>query len=372
VRSWPIAVAKTLIALAACSAKGDSPIFADTKIGTVPAAVIAANILASGGVADAQDRVNWATGAAFQQQLAEPGDILWAGNPLRQAIESLSRARKVAILIDRRVDPSQKLDISLNGVPLESALQTIAQRRGLGVSRLGSVLYLGPPSAAEHLGAIAATLEKDIRHLPLAVKRKYHQTKAFAWEDLAAPRDLLAQLAREAGLEIAGLERVPHDLWAAADLPPMPLTDRLALIAVQFDLAFKVADRGQRIELVPLSREMQRRPSSDRGVAGSRSAPKPAVTAKAEPPASLDQTRIDKIVVQEKPLGPVLKQLADRLGLELKIDQQAIAAAGISLDQRVSVHIENATVDELIGQLLKSTRLTFHRRGRVVEIVPAE
>ena len=74
----------------------------------------------------------------------------------------------------------------------------------------------------------------------------------------------------------------------------------------------------------------------------------------------------------EKPLGPVLKQLANRLDFELRIDEQAIAAAGISLDQRVSVHIENATVDELLRQLLKSTRLTFHRRGRIVEIVPAE
>ena len=74
----------------------------------------------------------------------------------------------------------------------------------------------------------------------------------------------------------------------------------------------------------------------------------------------------------EKPLGPVLKRLADRLGLELRIDESAIRAAGISMDQRVSVHIENATVDELFHQLLKSTGLTFHRRGRVVEIVPAE
>jgi hypothetical protein len=147
----------------------------------------------------------------------------------------------------------------------------------------------------------------------------------------------------------------------------MPLTDRLALIAVQFDLALKVADRGGRVELAPLT-EAIRRP----GVAGLRSRPKPTKTAKDEPPATLEQTRIDRISVVEKPLGPVLKQLASRLGFELRIDEKAIAAAGISLDQRVSVNIENATVDELLRQLLKSTRLTFHRRDRIVEIVPAE
>ena len=58
------------------------------------ATIIAATALVSVASAFAQDRVNWATGAAFQRQLAEPGRILWAGKPLRPAIESLSRAER--------------------------------------------------------------------------------------------------------------------------------------------------------------------------------------------------------------------------------------------------------------------------------------
>ena len=310
-----------------------TPMASRTLFGLIAASVVTA--IVSGASVFAEDRANWATGAAFQRQLAEPGKILWAGNPLRPAIESLSRARQVAVLIDRRVDPSQKLDISLEDMPLETALQGIARSRGLDVACLGSVVYLGPPSAAKDLGVIVAALEESIRRLPPAAKRKYHETKRLAWDDLATPRELLADLAREGGLKIIGLELVPHDLWAAADLPPMSLTDRLALIAVQFDLALKVADRGQRLELVPLSEAIRRS-----GAAGSRSTPKPVTSAaKAEPPATIEQTRIDKISIVEKPLGPVLKQLA--------------------------------TVDELLRQLLKSTRLTFHRRDRVVEIVPA-
>jgi hypothetical protein len=74
------------------------------------------------------------------------------------------------------------------------------------------------------------------------------------------------------------------------------------------------------------------------------------------------------LTVREKPLEPVLEQLAQRLDFELRIDRKAIAAAGISLDQRISVHVENATLDELLGSLLKTTGLSFHRTGRVVEI----
>jgi hypothetical protein len=330
------------------------------------AAIVLATVLVSESFAGAQDRVSWATGAAFQRQLSEPVRILWAENPLRPAIEGLSRAKKVAILIDRRVDPSQKIDISVKEAPLESALLAIARSRGLGVARLGSVVYLGPASAVERVGAIAAALEKSVRRLPPAMRRKWRQTERLGWEDLATPRGLLTELARESGLEIDGLVLVPHDLWAAADLPPMPLTERLTLIAVQFDLAPKIVASGQRVELAPFSEAIRRSAGS-----ATRSSPKPTSVAKGGPPVTLEQTRIDRIAVVEKPLVPVLRQLANRLGFELRIDEKAIEAANISLDQRVSVHIENATVDELLRQLLKSTRLTFHRRDRVVEIVPA-
>jgi hypothetical protein len=64
--------------------------------------------------------------------------------------------------------------------------------------------------------------------------------------------------------------------------------------------------------------------------------------------------------------------LAQRLDFDLKLDRKAIEAAGISLDQRVSTHVENVTLDELLRSLLQSTGLTFHHTGRVVEILPAK
>ncbi len=102
---------------------------------------------------------------------------------------------------------------------------------------------------------MAAALEKEVRRLPSGIQRKYLLPKRLVWEDLATPRELVAQLARENGLKITGLEKVPHDLWAAADLPPISLVDRLTLIAIQFDLTFAVADGGRRLKLVTLPSE---------------------------------------------------------------------------------------------------------------------
>ena len=68
----------------------------------------------------------------------------------------------------------------------------------------------------------------------------------------------------------------------------------------------------------------------------------------------------------------MLEQLSQRLDFELRIDRKSIESAGISLDQRVSVHVENATLDQLLGSLLKNTGLKFRRTGRVVEIMREE
>jgi hypothetical protein len=333
------------------------------------AAAILMHALVCGGAAHAAGHATWTTGVEFRDRLAQPVDILWSGNPLRAAIGSLARAQQVAILIDRRVDPGQKLDLRIQGVPMGSALQRIAEHCGLGVSWLGAVVYLAPPSAAQRLRPVVARLEQRARKLPLAAQRKLFQSKAFAWDDLSTPRDLLAQLGRESGVEIVGLERVPHDLWAAADLPPLSLIDRLSLIAVQFDLSFTVAADGTRLELTPVPENLPLATNDPEGLFTPYAAPKPPAAA-ASP--SIDTVRIKRLAIQDQPLGPLLRQLADRLGLELKIDEKAVKAARISLDQRISVKVENATVDDLLRRLLKSTGLGFRRHQRVVEIMPAE
>jgi hypothetical protein len=321
----------------------------------------------AGDTADAANRPNWATAATLSLELAKPVTLLWTKNPLRQAIGSLSQARHAAILLDRRVDADQKLTISLRGESLGSALRTIADRCGLRVCRLGDVVYLGPPSAAGRLVAVAAGLKEDIRRLPPAIRRKYQAVKPLAWDDLAEPRELLAQLAGENGLEIVGLELVPHDLWAAADLPAASLADRLILVAIQFDLTCKVTEGGSQLRLTPLPAETSPQPETDPAFAAR---PTPRQPTAAMTPTDPDAIFFQKIVIPGQPLDAVLRKLAEQHGLELKIDRESIRAAGISLDQSVSVQAKNVTLDELLRRLLRSTGLTCHRHQRVVEILP--
>ena len=69
---------------------------------------------------------------------------------------------------------------------------------------------------------------------------------------LYAPRELLTHLVEQAGVDLLGGQQVPHDLWAAADLPALTWVDRVTLIVNQFDLTFEVVPGGRSVRLIPV------------------------------------------------------------------------------------------------------------------------
>jgi len=331
--------------------------------------------------------------------------VYWSDTPLREAVYNLARSRRVAVLLDRRVDPNQRIDLQLQDVSVEAILRHVAASRRLGVSRVGPLFYLGPARFTSQLRTLVELRREEVRGLPRAAAAKYVGTGPMQWDDFATPRDLLARLAAENGIGIFGLEQVPHDLWAGGDLPPLALVDRISLVAGQFDLTFHVVGDGDGIRLVPLPDEVaivrsypggpnpERRasqwaallPESQIRLVGERifvkglledheritaderpsrwSRPRPGVRGRGE----------KRITVREAkgPLGPVLEQLAQRLQLELKIDREAMRRAGISLDEQVSFSVREATYDELFKAVLGPVGCTFRRRGNVIEVMPA-
>ncbi len=366
---------------------------------------LVAGILGAGGAATAREPPHWATGSALQKRLNSPLTIMLLGNSLRQAVGKLSRLQGVAVLIDRRVDPDEKLDIQWEGVPLWAGLEEIARTRSLGVSLLGPVLYLGPRGAAARLRTLSALREEDVRRLPKATAEKFTRAKAMAWDDLATPRELIEKLAAENDVEVAGEDLVPHDLWAAADLPPLSWTDRVTLIAIQFDLTFTISQDGTEVRLVRVPERVAIVRSYPGGADAEETARKFAALAPAaevKPSAGRvyvrglveDQERITQprrpalppqpparqslalerftLTVNQKPVGALLEQLAGHLKLELVIDRQATARAGISLEQPVSFRVDKVTVDELLEAAAKPAGLRAQRRGQTIQVGPAK
>jgi len=370
-----------------------------------------------------RESVAWQRGTALKEQLSQATSVQWVEGPtwpappLRKTLLELARANRVAIVIDRRVDPDQKLNVSLRNVPLEDVLRQAAASVGLGMTKLGPVIYFGPPKYAAGLRTLAEMHAEQVRALPHEAGRKLTASDRLAWDDFATPREILAQLAEKSRLRIAGLERVPHDLWAAAEWPPLPLVDRLTLLLGQFDLSFQVSPDGDSITLEPLPARLAIIRSYSGGadaeqlaanwaklapqcevkasggmvyvrglvedqewIAGlvrpaGRASNRPPKTTR--PPAKVRKAAPSETVftihATKGPLRALLEQTAFQMQLELKIDEVAMQKEGISLDQTVHFDgVQNASFDELWTALLKSTGCTYRRHGKTLLIVPAE
>lgn len=349
----------------------------------------------------------WLTGPALARQLAQPVTLRQAGQPLGTSLRNLAQAQRVAIFLDRRIDPGQERQIALRDVPLSIALENIAETYRLGTCELDSVTYFGPPESAAELRTMAALVEAQVRELPRDRRGVWMRPAAWRWDDLTTPRELLAQIERESSIRIVDALRVPHDLWPATDLAPLSLINRLTLLLAGFDLTFEISPDGRAARPVPIRRPVRLVRDYDAGASPGGVAAKlkelvPAEFQVAEgrlyvrgrledhelvqaalsgkpirrpdPNHGNEQGGVKRYTlrVENKPLGPVLGALAEQIGLTLEFDKAAISQAGISLDSLVSFEVEQASLEELLKAVLTPAKLTFEQRGGALKIRPEQ
>lgn len=323
-------------------------------------------------------------------------DVVWsAGTPVRQALMTLGEMQGIAIMLDRRIDPESGIELSLRDVTVMDVVAQVAAQCDAAPRWLDAVVYVGPRAATAGLMAAAAQRRREAQSLPRARATRLTARRVWSWDELAAPRMLLEELAREAQITWDDIDRVPHDLWPAMDLPPLTWTDRATLVLAGFDLTFELGDRGGRARLVELpvptrvvGRYLAQLPPAERA-ALARLFPE-AVVEEAAGSVMLEdvpeeQTRLqqwlrqataprprprgaDKTVmtlrVTQQPVGAILRAITERLGVAFEME----GTLDEHLQTRVSVDVHDATLDALLSATLEPAGLTFRRRGDVIVI----
>ena len=300
------------------------------------------------------------------------------------------------------------MNLTIRDVPLEKALSQVAQHLGLGLTRVGPIFYFGPPSITYRLRTVRALCQQQIKTLPKARQDVFNHRQAISWKSLTTPRQILHHLAGHAGIQIDGIEQLPHDLWPNAELPPVTLTDRLLLVTVPFDQTFQVADDGHRVTLKTMAQQpiLERRYArKNRGSFEKKIAAEvPNVQVEIQPnwlvirglledheqvEALLErQTRevrrrkSDKrpsnkklaytLSIENKPVGWVIQQMARELDLHLHFDTAAIEKENLSLQTLVSFQVRQATVPQLLSAALEPAHLTFHAEEGTIVVTPAD
>jgi len=328
----------------------------------------------------------------------------WDQAPLSEAVERLAHALQHAIFVDRRVDPTRRVSFSARDQSPDAVLEALATELSLGVSRLDTLHYLGPPETARQLRTLAELRREEVKRLPPGERKVLLERESRSWPRLAKPREIVLQWLQPAGWSVRHAELIPHDLWPAGQLPVMSLADQLTLLLAGFDLTFAPVAGEQAIEIRPIrgpvTLQKTYRVARDR-------MPEPDVLQRELPDAQFqvrggqltvggrleDHERLLELLgrrptrparptrtqtieqrytlrVDHQPVGAVVEQLGRQLGLNVRLDQAAIEAAGLTLDQRVSFAVRDATLDGLLDALLKPAGLTYQLEGQELTIVP--
>jgi hypothetical protein len=349
--------------------------------------------------AAAAQTTEWKTGHEFRQTLETPLGLQWSENPAREALRNLARNQRVAIWLDRRFDPGTRLNLAIQDMTLGVTLDNLCEKYRLGRSAVSSVVYLGPRGTTEKLATLAAIKRQEVGRQSAQESLRWSRNVAWSVPPLSQPRELVLQLAQEAGATVVNPEAVPFDLWPAIELPPLSLADRLSLVLAGFDLTFEVSADGAQLRIVPMPEQVTHEATYSWGGSSDSLA---AQLAKKFPDMQVrkdgnkvlvagryenhelierllsgETVRTAKVVpgdkrfslrVDNQPAGAILKTVAKELGKELKYDPALLD----KLKSTVSFQVKDVKLDELLRQTLDPLELTYELQEASLVIKPAK
>lgn len=369
---------------------------------------------AGSGRALAQAPTNWLTGRALDGTLRRPVGISWPGNPLSESLARLANSQRVCVYLDRRVDPARPVTLEANR-PLDELFELIAAEHNtqqstegvrprpagrLGVTRLGDVIVFAPVDASVLERTVAEIRHTEVNKLPASRKLDWLKARPLSWQAGATPEHILAKLAKDASLQITNLSGIPHDVWPAADFPPLDAVNALTLILSNFDLTFRISANGAQLTLDKIGDDDMR---VEKTYGGGTDPQQLASDITANFPDARVEVRGRQLIVQARveeheqisgekrpgqatvggtevyslqspetgvPVGQVIDHLATKLNLQVRWDEPAMAAAGISKDTLVTFNVAQQPVDKLLEAVLAPAGLQHKREGEIVTIRP--
>ncbi|MEX0718330.1 MAG: hypothetical protein WD066_17175 [Planctomycetaceae bacterium] len=350
------------------------------------------------------------TGLAFRESLDRGMSVSWKNVPRRDVFRRVADNLRVALLLDRRIDPTATVDLDAAQLTGRGVLDRLSREAAASCATIGNTVYVGPPERAALLEALvkkrAAEFSWIAPRLPFERQRELAR-RTIHWNDLDSSTEIVAEIANEFGLEIEGMDLVPHDLWASWTLPEASASEALSLALIQFDLTFDWIEEARGIRIVPvasdtpveaeyavadaaaLATELRRgnpnilaTPRGDRisikGTFADLSAAMPAITrvrvaeetraaaaSNAAPLSRREYTlRLDNVRA-----SAVMRQLAES-GTTFEYDAAALAAAGIDLDTPIRMDVEKAPAEEFFRAMFDPLGVRFTLDGTTVRLAP--
>lgn len=206
-------------------------------------------------------------GKKFEEALDQKIVRAWGGgesDSIREALKQLTESNRVSIVLDRRIDPTQPVSLALPATPLRDVIAALAKSVDAKAVVVGNVVYVGPTDSANKLRTLVELRKEELPKLATGPAKKTDkspwrnpaaslaQLRTFSWQDFDRPRDILKQVSDKLKIEIEGLDKLPHDLWAGSSLTQVTAIESLSLLLVQFGSTFEFVPDRAAVRVVPI------------------------------------------------------------------------------------------------------------------------
>ncbi len=356
------------------------------------------------------------TGVVLERELRRGLVATWRNVSLREISRRVSDERKVAIILDRRLDPTAPRVMDVNATSLRAGLQQIAKAVHADVKLVGNTAVLGRDSEIGMLRTLVeirmTELTGDVRQGNGAVsfeRRNQLSTRlTIRWPELTSPSEIIQKIAKRYKLRIENVDAIPHDLWAANELPEMNAVELLGILLVQFDLAWEWNADASLIRIVKLPHNfsIERRYPTGRQTANAIvekcRAKHGHISARVEGNMIVVQGRVEDhdlvlallnpqqngnrgnnpaanqpdlssqeftLRIQQVPASALLRRL-EQTGIEFRYDAQSLQTAGINLNQPISLDVRKSRSREFFRAIFDQLGLDFRIEGHVVKMTP--
>lgn len=330
--------------------------------------------------------IKWRTGKQLDDSNQLALSAWWTDAPIRDRITTFSIHQQFGCFLDRRIDPTLKINTGIDNGTTEQFLWRVAAQQGLGVCRLEDFYYFGPLPTAAKLPIAWNELKTETHQSRKSFKVAWNKQQAIQTTAIVQPKSLLQQLAADNHFEIQNLDALPHDVWSGFQLPPTTLEGRVAIILVGFDKWFTRSPDGTSIEIVDFP-EILKGTTLFEGLDDARSAvknlrrknPELKISFKGKTrmsasgdPTDLARLRKEMVDAQIPRIDPnsisvfsLKKTRAPRIAILQRIAEQTKHPLTLpspqprALLELVEIDVQDASLREIIQAVLKESNLKF-------------
>ncbi|MBI5761056.1 MAG: STN domain-containing protein [Planctomycetales bacterium] len=372
------------------------------------AAIVIGLVLCLSQLLPAAETIDKLAGKPFTDALERSLSGTWENLSLRAITTRVGTTQRVALLLDRRLDPDLELSAQAqNQTTLNCLRDLVSVQQGNAVA-VGNTIYLGPTTACGRLRTLIELRRDELSDsangaAKVPQRRMFDLNKrtTIRWEDLEPPREIVRKIAEQFALKVEQLELVPHDLWAGATLPQATASEALSLVLIQFDLTFEWLDRGNgiRIAKTPERIVISKFHTPPRGSTAAQAAERwreaypdaeievdksrirvvgtieqheeldrSALPPKAAPKNSKER-RVYSLKVKAS-VSALMQAIEKTAGVQFEYDAAALRKAEVDLAKPVSVDVKEAPLETLLDAVFSPLGVKYEVDGKTVRLKP--